>query len=196
MTLINWGSESPDQLAIRRRLEEQALYEQAVRMAQARNRAGNAVGCGSKPNILVGSVDWLDVAPGGGSGTDPEDFDYGDFDNWTTAEFFISPSLTDIRRLVLSSGAANAHVHEDLPYSNLTIDLYDASASSWVTVWSYTLPNPNYPEDGSGDYLLNGIDVVFPAIGEVTRIRLTSDPGSDQTYHDWDQDSSNFNFYR
>lgn len=51
MSYINWGSESPEQLAIRRQLEHQALYEQAVRMAQARNRAGNApgaVGGGSK----------------------------------------------------------------------------------------------------------------------------------------------------
>ena len=42
MEFINWGSESPEQLAIRRRLEEEALYEQAVRMSQA--RAGNAPG--------------------------------------------------------------------------------------------------------------------------------------------------------
>lgn len=46
MSFINWGSESPEQLAIRRRLEEQAIYEQAVRMAQARNRAGQAVAGG------------------------------------------------------------------------------------------------------------------------------------------------------
>jgi len=31
MSFINWGSESPEQLAIRRQIEEQALYEQAVR---------------------------------------------------------------------------------------------------------------------------------------------------------------------
>lgn len=31
MSFINWGSESPEQLAIRRQLEEQAIYEQAVR---------------------------------------------------------------------------------------------------------------------------------------------------------------------
>jgi len=42
MSYINWGSESPEQLAIRRQLEEQALYEQAVRATRARNRAGNA----------------------------------------------------------------------------------------------------------------------------------------------------------
>jgi hypothetical protein len=42
MSYINWGSESPEQLAIRRQLEQQALYEQAVRVSQA--RAGNAPG--------------------------------------------------------------------------------------------------------------------------------------------------------
>jgi hypothetical protein len=30
MSFINWGSESPEQLAIRKQIEEQALYEQAV----------------------------------------------------------------------------------------------------------------------------------------------------------------------
>ena len=45
MSFINWGSESPEQLAIRRRLEEEALYEQAARMAQA--RSANAPGVGS-----------------------------------------------------------------------------------------------------------------------------------------------------
>jgi len=44
------GSESPEQLQIRRRLEEQAMYEQAARMAQTRNRAGNAVGGGGGTN--------------------------------------------------------------------------------------------------------------------------------------------------
>ena len=44
MSYINWGSESPEQLAIRRQIEEQALYEQAVRSTRARNRAGNTPG--------------------------------------------------------------------------------------------------------------------------------------------------------
>ena len=50
MSFINWGSESPEQLAIRRRLEQEAIYEQAARMARARQRAGNAVaGSGGDP---------------------------------------------------------------------------------------------------------------------------------------------------
>ena len=48
MSYINWGSESPDQLALRRRIEEHALYEQAVRVARARaGQAPGAVGEGS-----------------------------------------------------------------------------------------------------------------------------------------------------
>jgi hypothetical protein len=39
MAFINWGSERPEQLALRKHLEDQALYEQAVRMSQARNSA-------------------------------------------------------------------------------------------------------------------------------------------------------------
>jgi hypothetical protein len=44
MSYINWGQESPEQLAIRRRIEEQqhALYEQAIRAGKA--RAGQAPG--------------------------------------------------------------------------------------------------------------------------------------------------------
>jgi hypothetical protein len=47
MHFINWGSESPEQLAIRRRIEEQALYEQAVRAAMQRAGQAPAVGGGS-----------------------------------------------------------------------------------------------------------------------------------------------------
>ena len=53
MSFINWGTESPEQLAIRRRLEEQALYEQAVRMVQAKQRSGQA------PAVGGGSADPL-----------------------------------------------------------------------------------------------------------------------------------------
>ena len=48
MSFINWGSETPEQLAIRRRLEDQALYEQAIRAMQARaGQAPGAVGGGA-----------------------------------------------------------------------------------------------------------------------------------------------------
>ena len=61
MSFINWGSESPEQIAIRRRMEEQVIYEQAARMTQARQRAGNAqagVGGGSSLN----ASGWIDTA--------------------------------------------------------------------------------------------------------------------------------------
>ena len=55
MSFINWGNERPEQLAIRRQLEQQALYEQAARMAQAKQRAGNApVGVGGGGDQLTG----------------------------------------------------------------------------------------------------------------------------------------------
>jgi hypothetical protein len=44
MSYINWGSESPEQVAIRKQIEEQALYEQAVRATRARSRSGNTPG--------------------------------------------------------------------------------------------------------------------------------------------------------
>lgn len=44
--LFDWGNRSSEQAAIQRKLEEQALYEQAVRMAQAKQRAGQAVAGG------------------------------------------------------------------------------------------------------------------------------------------------------
>jgi hypothetical protein len=57
--LFDWGNRSSEQAAIQRKLEEQALYEQAVRMAQAKQRAGQA------------------VAGGGGGGGDPLNGLYG-----------------------------------------------------------------------------------------------------------------------
>jgi hypothetical protein len=59
MSLFNWGNESPEQRAIRARLEQEALYEQAVRMANARNSAqfGGAGGGGAVvPDSVVESI--------------------------------------------------------------------------------------------------------------------------------------------
>lgn len=51
MSFINWGneSESPEQLAIRRRLEEQALYEQAMRVRLSQSGQSGGVGGGRSP---------------------------------------------------------------------------------------------------------------------------------------------------
>lgn len=61
MHFINWGLESPEQLAIRRRLEQEAIYEQAIRALQARNRAGNAPGVGSGRQVIE-NTGWIESA--------------------------------------------------------------------------------------------------------------------------------------
>jgi hypothetical protein len=43
MSFINWGAEGPEQLAMRRQIEEMALMEQAARLRAARNAANVAV---------------------------------------------------------------------------------------------------------------------------------------------------------
>jgi hypothetical protein len=129
----------------------------------------------------VADIDWLTWAPGGfGLQTDDS---FADFDGWTTANF---TALPGVNRLVLNTGTgAYAHVHDNNAFSDLAIDLYDSSTSSWVNVWSYRLNNPYYPNSDSDDYFFN-VDVTFPTIDEVTAIRLTSDPTSNDTYHSWD----------
>ena len=186
MSFINWGHETPEQLKARKEMEDRMLSEQA-----SFNAATAAAAAGSsrlKPREFIGLVDWLTVAPGG-SGSD----DYDSFDTWRTDNF---SALIGVKRLTIVAGSANAHVHSDLEFSDLEIDLFNNSTSTWVTVWSKRLQNPNYPDDDSDDFLMNGIDTTFPEIASVTKIRVKSTPGSDQTYHDWDQDSTIFRFYK
>jgi hypothetical protein len=52
MSFINWGSESAEMRAIRARLEQEALYEQAVRMNSARNSAQFG-GAGSGGSVQI-----------------------------------------------------------------------------------------------------------------------------------------------
>ena len=193
--LFDWGNRNPEQRAEQRRLEMDAIYEQAVRMAQARNRAGNAPGAvgGGKSlaSDFIATVDWLAIAPAG-EGT-PLGAGYDNFDTWASEPF---PPILLARRLKIRADSANAHVHQDYQSSNLTLDLYDALTSTWITVWTKNLQNPNYPDNDSNDFFVNGIDVTFPEIAQVTQIRFTSDPGSGQTYHDWDEDSTLFDFYK
>jgi len=104
------------------------------------------------------------------------------------------PPILNVTRLTTSCGYATAHVHQDYEYSDLSIDLYDDSIDNWVTVWSYTLNNPNYDFDDSPDlYFPGNIDVTFTNITSVGGIRVTSDPGQEQTYHDFD--TLRFNFF-
>ena len=114
-----------------------------------------------------------------------------DFDTYD----IVFPPILNVSRLTTSKcGIATAHVHDDFESSDLTIDLYDDSIEDWVTVWEYTLNNPNYGEDDSPDlYFPGNIDVTFANITSVSGIRVTSDPGSDQTYHDWE--GLVFNFF-
>lgn len=97
------------------------------------------------------------------------------------------PPILNVTRLTTGKcGIATAHVHEEYESSDLTIDLYDNSIEDWVTVWSYTLNNQNYPFDYSTDlYFPGNIDVTFTNITSVGGIRVTSDPGSGDTFHDW-----------
>ena len=91
-------------------------------------------------------------------------------------------------------GFATAHVHEEYESSDLTIQLYDNSIEDWVTVWEYTLNNPNYGFENSPDlYFPGNIDVTFTNITSVGGIRVNSDPGSGDTYHDWE--GLVFNFF-
>jgi hypothetical protein len=105
------------------------------------------------------------------------------------------PPILNVTRLTIGKcSSAYAHVHDNYESSDLTIDLYDNSISDWVTVWSYTLYNQNYDANDSADlYFAGNIDVTFANITSVGGIRVTSDPGSDQTYHDWE--GLVFNFF-
>jgi len=97
------------------------------------------------------------------------------------------PPILNVTRLTTGKcNIAYAHVHSDYESSDLTIQLYDNSIEDWVTVWSYTLYNQNYDANDSADlYFPGNIDVTFANITSVGGVRVTSDPGSDQTYHDW-----------
>jgi len=194
MAFINWGEETPEQLKARKEMEERMMFEQmaysAATAAAAAASAGAAGGGGQiKPSEFVGQVNWLVVAPAG-EGSEGHDFE--NFDNWATATF---SSIYNVRRVRIESGAANAHVHGDLQYSDLALQLHNKLLNQWVTVWSKRLTNPNYPNDDSGDFLVNHIDRTFEVIPEVDAIRFTSNPGSDQTYHNWGDDDTIFKFY-
>lgn len=106
-----------------------------------------------------------------------------DFDTYD----IVFPPILNVTRLTIGKcGGATAHVHQEYEYSDLTIDLYDNSIEDWVTVWEYTLNNPNYDFEDSPDlYFPGNIDVTFANITSVGGIRATSNPVSDQTYHDW-----------
>jgi len=119
---------------------------------------------------------------------------YGGESDFDTYDIVIPPILNVTRLTIGKCGGATAHVHDDFESSDLTIDLYDDSIDNWVTVWSYTLNNPNYGDDSSPDlYFPGNIDVTFTNITSVSGIRMYSDPGQGDTYHDFE--GLTFNFF-
>lgn len=77
--LFDWGNRTPDQRAAQRRLEMDAIYEQAVRMAMVAQTGG--VGGGSKKNIAVDfTIEWFMKATNWDSPTShPRPFSLGAF---------------------------------------------------------------------------------------------------------------------
>ena len=57
MSFINWGNSTPEQRAVQSKLEHDALYEQAVRMSQARNRGNNSQSGGAASGGALGIPD-------------------------------------------------------------------------------------------------------------------------------------------
>ena len=179
--LFDWGNRTSDQRAEQRRLEMDAVYEQAVRMAQAQNRAGNAPGVGGGRVPFTNKISFNKYAPGGQGGfIDPELYS---FDYWETSNF---PSVKNVSRLVLNPGSTDsdtdpyAHSHSDDGHEDLTVSLFDGDGDRWVTVWTHRLD-----DDGDEEYFFD-LDISFPPIASVTAIRLGSYPGSSWTYHNWD----------
>ena len=102
--------------------------------------------------------------------------------------------ILNVSRMTTSCGYATAHVHSDYKLTHLTIDLYDNSIRDWKNVWTYTIKNQNYNVSDSPDFNFpDNIDVTFTNITSVGGIRVTSDPGQDQTYHDFG--TLRFNFF-
>jgi len=175
MSYINWGQEGPEQLAIRRQLEEQALYEQAVRMAQAKNRAGNAPG-----------------VAGGGGGTATQSCTLVPI-FWPTQEesfneytITFNEPVTNVSRLTSAFGEnAYAHVHvQDFDNVNIYIDLYDYDEQVWVNVWGRNIER--HFEENVDYYIGNSIDASFVTIAHVSALKVWSSPEMDQTFHDFD----------
>lgn len=118
----------------------------------------------------------------------------GGDNNFDTYDIGFPPILNVTKLTTSDCILATAHVHGEYESSDLTIQLYDNSIEDWVTVWEYTLNNPNYDSESSPDlYFAGNIDVTFENITSVGGIRVTSDPESNQTYHNWD--SLRFNFF-
>jgi hypothetical protein len=169
MSFINWGSERPEQLEIRRRLEEQAMFEQAARISQARRGSSQpGVGGGGTPACTLAPIYWP---------TDINNFDSHTID-------FDTP-VTNVSRLTSAFGLnPNGHVHDgEFSNVNIYIDLWDLDAETWVNVWGRGIQT----QSGSDiEYHIEGnVDANFVTIGAVSKLKVWSSPEMDQTFHDW-----------
>lgn len=63
MSFINWGDESPEQRAIRARLEQDAIYEQAARIRRVQASQTGGVG-GGQLNVAIDPSENLYVENG------------------------------------------------------------------------------------------------------------------------------------
>ena len=123
--------------------------------------------CGSSPQVCQS------IAQGGGANAHVSNWTGGsDFD---TQSISITP-VFNVSQLTTNFISGYAHSHSgDM---NIYIDLYDATTGNWVNVWTALVP--------SGTQIsMNGINVTFPTLGQVTQINIISSPAQAQSFHAW-----------
>jgi hypothetical protein len=137
MAFINWGSESQEQKEIRRRMEEQAMFEQAVYRASLAAMA--AVGGGGQPTPLPASGDLTLV-----------------FSNFDTVDLILAggfDSLPDWNAALVDGGTPYTSIIVDEP--NFTIYL---SGGSGITLTSNAFNGIVEAPTGLGDDLVSIVD--------------------------------------
>jgi hypothetical protein len=123
--------------------------------------------CGSSPLVCN------QISQGGGANAHVISWSGGsDFDTQSIS----FPPVYNVSQL--TSNIINGYVHSHGGDMNISIDLYDANTSTWVNVWAQLVPS-------GAQVSLNGINVTFPPIGQVTQINVISSPGQAQSYHGW-----------
>jgi hypothetical protein len=137
MSFINWGSESPEQKEIRRRMEEQILFEQAAYRASL--TAMQAVGRGGKAAPLPLSGDLTLV-----------------FSNFATVDLLLAggfDSLPDWNTALVDSGTPYTSIIVDEP--NFTVYL---SGGSGITLTPHAFDGVVEGTSGLGDALVSIVD--------------------------------------
>jgi hypothetical protein len=123
MAFINWGSESPEQLAIRRQIEEQTMYEQMVMMAQS--RAGQAPGAAG-------------VAGGGGGG--------GGLTNFA-ALFSLYEGDTTYAQSATSDAAGNIYTLSSVETGGDQNNVLRKISSTGVIIWELVVESSTQDAD-------------------------------------------------